>query len=1250
MLGKTSPFKKLSHSRGGSVDEHHHGHSMFHRRTASISSNNNHPPVTGHKRSASRSSNSSTSSNFLAEQYERDRKGIITHCFSKNDPKTGLPISTYITHVRIIEDSRYPSSRAPKNSPLINKKKRFLIVSARSNGAGMQLHKARENSNGSFQIGRTWDLKELTCIERDLEQPEGFLFTMGKKYYWETNSAKERTIFIKSLVKIYMDNSAGRIPQLINWDLSMFYLDENSYQRAVVSGSVRPQQQQQQQQQKQQQQHQQQNKPVMLPNAIPPPDNAEPIQKYVQTQTQAQSKHVTSQKSGGLNNAPYSQSTTVAQLSKSLTSQTPVQVHTASKSPTRSQDSSTGDVSQQTSKIGSQSSKINSNTDETATASSIPSVSKSEGKDTFLEELNTVLTSPAQNVDFAVCRKSYQEVEMETDPKADDEEQEPEENFGEHEDQYDEEDFTELYRSNSDIQTPIDGDTTMRSQNDTYGDEDTNELSFEKGDEIRYSQLLDGDQQHDYHEVSTIQEETSTRLIHEGDATELNTDVKQTEGEMYPSTTDGQALIESLDEINWEVDDDASRLLDKLQNKLAETEYIFNKELLKLSGASKDLSPYENRVFVECDKLDPTLSFFSMELASVSQDIEFVESQANGLQVEAANKKMLWKELSDILSSVSVDESSLRELLSLPISERNLGRIEQLLFGLYTALKAIRGDETEQEYNLGEIRALKERRQAYERVTALFLKRVVDEMDKKFINIDHGETSDEQLNTMLSRMLSYSSLTLFCKDVSIDTYSQIIQRWNKDIQRLYDRRTYNVTQQLRPVIADVSSQSQRLSNQQGEKLLLACWDQFKKTKTTKFDQPSNSDLLDVTVTSISSMEKLCITYQNFIDSFFHITTTSDFGEYIKKFEPSSRSVPLNDIKKMESNRESALLKNQLVTTIFQQPFSKFFVSLFQLTRGEQHYIPVIILYLENRMASLRSTNQEFLLATFKKAFEKLKQEWYEFIDEQVVYVERAEINFKSRSVSSFMFGLPLFIKKVEDLIAYVASNLKLEQVASSECRGLLNKSYNKLGESILKLLTKDDAIDANITALESSGAPEKLDKCISLLINSNWLQEMLAIFGNETLFEFVQESKNIFDREKEIYADALVKESMSRLVTFIEGAYGLVGVTGSRRVDPSKWAAYSQQNLDKILKIYTSREINELIQTLYGNMEAHFLKESNNNMREQLCDKLWSCIQGQTVSVYLKLYSLIDKHYKGSSVSFTKNDIITAFNSHKKDF
>jgi len=143
-----------------------------------------------------------------------------------------LVLESYITHIRIIEDAAHPSSPPPPNSSPDNKKPRLIIVAVRKSGR-VRMHKARENSNGTFSIGKTWVLDDLTCIESfagaapSTEEEEarrqsaggtGFTVTVQKPYYWQAATAKEKDFFIASLIKIYRKYTGGRLPQLISFD------------------------------------------------------------------------------------------------------------------------------------------------------------------------------------------------------------------------------------------------------------------------------------------------------------------------------------------------------------------------------------------------------------------------------------------------------------------------------------------------------------------------------------------------------------------------------------------------------------------------------------------------------------------------------------------------------------------------------------------------------------------------------------------------------------------------------------------------------------------------------------------------------------------------------------------------------------------------------------------------------------------------------------------------------------------------
>ncbi|KAI9814651.1 MAG: hypothetical protein M1827_003207 [Pycnora praestabilis] len=166
-----------------------------------------------------------------AERFEDEKRRIVESCFGKKDTDGSL-LESYITHIRIIEDASYPSSPPPPDSAPESKKPRLIIVAVRKSGR-VRVHKARENANGTFSIGKTWVLDDLTAIESYTGAPPpdeeaqkrklwaggvGFIITIQKPYYWQAGTSKEKEFFIASLVKIYRKYTGGRLPELIGFD------------------------------------------------------------------------------------------------------------------------------------------------------------------------------------------------------------------------------------------------------------------------------------------------------------------------------------------------------------------------------------------------------------------------------------------------------------------------------------------------------------------------------------------------------------------------------------------------------------------------------------------------------------------------------------------------------------------------------------------------------------------------------------------------------------------------------------------------------------------------------------------------------------------------------------------------------------------------------------------------------------------------------------------------------------------------
>ncbi|CAI4468002.1 CBM_collapsed_G0017920.mRNA.1.CDS.1 [Saccharomyces cerevisiae] len=286
-------------------------------------------------------------------------------------------------------------------------------------------------------------------------------------------------------------------------------------------------------------------------------------------------------------------------------------------------------------------------------------------------------------------------------------------------------------------------------------------------------------------------------------------------------------------------------------------------------------------------------------------------------------------------------------------------------------------------------------------------------------------------------------------------------------------------------------------------------------------------------------------------------------------------------------------------------------------------------------------------------YTQIKQVWSDNVEEQVLHFERISNATTNGEILPGILDLPVGLKNSEDLFQFAKRSMDIKDTDEGyESIELMNSSFRKLSIAATRSITRKE-VNSSINPNLSDTAALNNDymETISLLVNSNWLTEMLSMlnFNKDGIFDTsLQNVKKVFDVEKESYASFLLRDTMPKLTAFVYGVSNIIENTNNvNMTNPSRWAAYSRQNLENILLAYTSHEIETLVKRLHTHMVNDFGYHQENAINNVLCDKLWSCIQGQTVSLYLKLYTVIDKHYRGTNIRFTKNDIISAFEEYK---
>lgn len=113
---------------------------------------------------------------------------IISSVFSRKNA-AGQLAETYVSHIKIWEDA-----------DAATRKPRYILLSQTSAGTGY-IHKSKLNTNGTFSVGKTWNLPELRGIQ--VLNPVEFNITLSRTYRWTTENEVDQVHFIDAMIKLY---------------------------------------------------------------------------------------------------------------------------------------------------------------------------------------------------------------------------------------------------------------------------------------------------------------------------------------------------------------------------------------------------------------------------------------------------------------------------------------------------------------------------------------------------------------------------------------------------------------------------------------------------------------------------------------------------------------------------------------------------------------------------------------------------------------------------------------------------------------------------------------------------------------------------------------------------------------------------------------------------------------------------------------------------------------------------------------
>ncbi|KYK60643.1 hypothetical protein DCS_01781 [Drechmeria coniospora] len=1303
-----------------------------------------------------------------AERFEDEKRRIIETCFNKTDVDGSL-LETYITHIRITEYSTHPSTPPPPHARTPEAEKpRVIIVAVRKSGR-VRMHKSKENPSGSFSIGKSWNLDDLTRIDsytgpqvspdnRAWGADTGFLVTLGKPYYWQSQTEKEKKFFIASLIKIYGKYTGGHVPELIGFDQKE--LDQvlgagrrqasrppmpeptASRQSASSAASAPP------------------------PMTIPPPSTSLPEPPRPPMQHANTADPVSGSFESSMSRVPPPTSRWKTDRNRSQDSAV-ARSDDGSSLPPRSRNGPTGPSAlARLGELGG-SREPSEPAAEPTPPSLLPSdsrlpperrrppmdpsrpqdrdlvppplMSPTKKRDGSAPPRRSTDRSSSQREDAAAGQQPILVSLSTSYPRTRTSSESPMAAMS----------TTNATDTPDTVETPSAADLpdeesrpglgpmikSKKSKSDVAGafwKAASTAAAFRPrpggaGDRLRQA-------------AQTIQKSTEgpdgitgvvpapPRPVSRGPAeaatpAELNTNPLEAKlaasSAQRPDSVEAPPAVRKPEKARKEegrkeeapkeeapkddprkddprrsvvVGNDAKYLqslgvdptiLDGRSEEFGKWLDYFGwvpgerMRLQTVDGIKMDLDRELNKAqaggwlarfkeedervdaiklgvdiaMAECEEMDNLLTLYSVELSTLSDDIAYIEAQGQGLQVQAANQKLLKKELESLLDTCAITSTDLEALRVAPLeSVRGLEDVEAALVTLFKAMSKMDptlgadampvvdattdSDRTTGLNNYyGQMRIVQEKKEMYLQENAIFMRRLVEFMARQF-DAAFAETR-RSLEAALAKKVDtshydagrdllwkYSPLMLYARDADLDNWNRLMQIYQDMSHSLYKGQFPHIValwrQNARKMTGEeaellfsshvekqpdgVASTARKLTVKKSHTLARALRsDGGSRTIVDKSSADSRSFPCEIFSGVIEDLLPLAEMEQNFIIDFFHATTLEqiDFPDAAAARAPRDRRG--GDLKRhrhMEPDRDLArrVTRSMEVAFAFLEPELR---RLMEWVVGQDPLQGVgILAVLERKMTDMSQSNQEYLHTLLQKLYGFLEGRFRKFIDEQIRAIEETKVKInKRKGVIAFIRVFPPFMTAVENMFTGLDSTLSLRRTINGEYDRILKSMF----DSLMVIARENPTV--GIGGGADPEDKEALNFHILLIENMNHFLEETDTRGLDVLERWKEQAGREYHEHMGLYLNAVMRRPLGKLLDQLENIEAQVR-SGKNPAAIAVQPSNNKETFNKMLGSYDSKEVRKGVEALRKRVEKHFGDADDPNLSRALVQKV----------------------------------------------
>ncbi|EJU00131.1 hypothetical protein DACRYDRAFT_101160 [Dacryopinax primogenitus] len=647
----------------------------------------------------------------------------------------------------------------------------------------------------------------------------------------------------------------------------------------------------------------------------------------------------------------------------------------------------------------------------------------------------------------------------------------------------------------------------------------------------------------------------------------------------------------------------------------------------------------------ELDDMEMMVQSYKIQLNGVSDDISFIQSQNRGLQVQTQNQRALLGELEQLLQTVDVDREALVALTQESLEKpAGITHLEKAAAELYKALLAGRENE---------MAATMERLQEYQTHNSQFCKRISD-----FLTIMFQFQSDRLLNDkdrvmdkarpklsshqpMEDYLGRYCGLMLYLKEMDEDRYSQVCAAYFTASNTLHmkEMKTFLplLVARIRKGVDDdnFSAEVPQTAGMSVRRMgtLRSPLDR-KREK-----EPANGELkaADAFTRALNQISTQISREEEFLADFLQINDFSlTFSDYMKLENYYRRQAA----KYASLSPGTIKLVREGMDLIFGFLPGELKLWVEAAMRRDNLQLPGMIFSLERLLQEVEDAGKAFFHRLLEKQHRRMYQMYDRMIDEQIKAIEQTKLTTKKRiGAAHFIKYFPVFVSRVES---------QLVGCEGMEIRNKVDGSYERLVTSMFECLQQMAKLDGG----DSQAAEDKgqLNYHVIMIENMSAFRSDMSQLEVSSTRQFVSRADAAYQENLEAYLRLILRRAFNRLMVFFDGVEKTLQVSSPQDVLTN--SAFNKSSLKRVVKDFDAKDMRKIVDALFKRVQKHFdtaegtagTKGETSGGSDPILPGVWKACEEEMVRQTERFYKLIRAVYAdtGISLEYTIQDIQSA--------